>query len=615
LKTAGIIGGASIAGHAWWRGTASAALLQDIEYVTVFERGETQAYHTFRTPAVVRATDGTLLAFSGAHVNDAQDWGHVEMVLKRSSDGGRTWGPLQVVWADPPHKVANHVPVVDRETGRIHLYLIRTAGHVVGEDIINGTVSPQDAPRPHVLYSDDHGATWSAPVEITAEVKRPDMRHFVGGPGHGIQLTKGPHAGRLLVQGNHSVRPGEDGKPPVVGAHVIYSDDHGKTWRMGAIDRHDDGRVHPNETTLVELPDGTVYFNTRDQRGTDPGHRAATTSSDGGASFDAPFQVVPDLETPIVHGSLFRLADRVVFSCPGHVSAREDLSIWSSTDGATSWRKSVRLYDGPSGYSDLVELPDDVLGVIYENGPRFSTEPSLTYHKRLTFARVPMSAFDQPIPAPKMTPDTSGHGNHAIVDGAPRLIEGKYGGAMRLAGDYAEAPLTASLAVGSGPFTVAIWFRTSERRLQRIVQAYNYEEFPQWYLELGPGQDDAPGSAVVRGQIRTGTASGRVQKQGSFADGRWHHLALVRNETETILYVDGTPTTGAAIPGSVSAGAICGIRIGARVDGINNPVNGGVDEMYLFARALTATQIKALVDRNAPATTGMRLHLPLGKIR
>jgi len=605
-----------VGGRPW---TAYAAPSRGIERVTVFERGVTEGYHTFRTPGVVRAMNGTLLAFAGAHVNDAEDWGHVEMVLKRSTDGGRTWGPLRVVAADPPNKVANHVPVVDRMTGRVHLFVVRTAGHVVGSDIINGNVSPEDAPRPFVLYSDDHGVTWSDPVEITADVKLPDMRHYVGGPGHGIQLTKGRYAGRLLLAGNHSVLPPEGDKPPVVGSHVTYSDDGGETWQLGAIDRHDDGMVHPNETTLVELEDGTVYFNTRNQRGASPGHRAATTSSDGGTTFDAPFQIVPDLQTPIVHASLLELTrrtdgqQRIVFSAPGHPSSRENLTLWSSLDGADSWRQGLVLYDGPSGYSDLVEVVDterdSLLGVIFENGPRLSSEPYLSYHQRVSFARVPLQSLDLPSPPPATTPDKSGQGNHAIVSGSPRRVDGAFGRALELAGDYVEVPFAESLAIGNKSFTAALWFRTGDQRLQRIVHAYNYGEYPQWFIEI------APGSNVVRAQIQTDASLQRVTAQGNFANGEWHHVVLVRDAAAVTLYVDGRPTTGEPVAGSASAGALCGIRIGVRADGLNNPLVGAVDEVHLFDRALAADEVRALTTTNtAPDDGTLLLHLPIDEV-
>lgn len=204
FKTAGVIGGASLITIG---GRSVAAVAQPgastirpvditaaLDVVTVFERGETDDYHTFRIPVFVLATDGTLLAFAQGRVESPSDFGHAQLVLKRSADGGETWSELQVVAADPPNRVANQSVAVDQMTGRIHVFVVRTGGDVTGDEIVNDTVSPEDAPRPFVLHSDDHGATWSEWREITDDVKLPPMRHYVGGPTHGIQLTRGPHA-------------------------------------------------------------------------------------------------------------------------------------------------------------------------------------------------------------------------------------------------------------------------------------------------------------------------------------------------------------------------------------------------------------------------------------
>ncbi|MEQ7008303.1 sialidase family protein [Actinopolymorpha sp. B17G11] len=616
LKTIGLAGSASMFAAGMWSEVAHAASAHALERVTVFERGETADYHTFRIPLIVRAADGTLLAFAQGRVDSAEDFGHIQLVLKRSADGGRTWGPLQLVAADPPNRVANQSAVVDQVTGRIHLFVVRTGGDVTGDDIANDRVSPEDAPRPFVMYSDDHGVTWSDWREITSDVKVDGMRHYVGGPTHGIQLTTGPHAGRLLMPGNHNFLPQTDERPAVVGVHVIYSDDHGESWQIGgAIGEYDDGIVVPNETAVVELADGTVYFNTRNQRGTAFGNRAATTSSDGGATFDGPFQIVPDLITPIVSGSLLEATrrtdknERTIFAAPAHPSSRERLTLRSSLDGAASWRESLVVYDGPSGYSDLVEIvdePSSMLGVYYENGPRLSDDSALTYHKRLSFARVPMELLDVPIPSPSTTPEESGHGNTAVVSGRPRLVAGKFGRALHLAGDYVEIPLDPSIDLGDNPFTVALWFRTSDQRTQRIANAFNFESFPQWLIDISP--------ARLRCQVRTETALGTAQLAGNFADGNWHHVAMRRGDQQVLtLYLDGEPvaTADAPVGGSVSARALAGIRIGARMDGINNPFVGTVDEAYLFDRALTAAQIRDLtMDNTYPAGTAL-VHLPL----
>lgn len=618
LKTVGVAGAASMLTTGWT--TAAHAAPGRIEYVTVFERGETEDYHTFRIPAIVRAVDGTLLAFAHGRVNNAEDFGHSDVVLKRSTDGGRTWGPLQVVATDPPHKVGNQVPVVDEITGRIHLFFVRTAGHVTGDDVVQDRVTPEEAPRPHVIYSDDHGATWSEWREITDDVKLPGMRWYVGGPVHGIQLPKGPYAGRLVVPGNHNFLPATEEQPAVVGVHVVYSDDHGETWRIGgAIGEYDDGIIIPNETTVVELADGTLYFNTRDHQGTAPGNRAATTSTDGGTTFDGPFRIVPDLVTPIIQGSLLEMTrrtdrnERIVFSAPSHPSSRERLAIRSSVDGTSSWRESLLVDDGPAGYSDLVETADHtdnrMLGVFYENGPRYSEEPHLTYHKRITFARVPLQLLDVPIPPPSTTPDASGHGMTAVVSGSPKRIDGVFGRALELAGDYVEVPYDPFLDLGAGPFTATIWFRTSfDLRMQRILHAFNHGGFPQWRLEVT--------RTVLRARIITDAGSTTLEADASLRDGQWHHAALRRGDQNVLrLYVDGVPAAQVdAVPGSVSAGPQAGVRIGSRLDGINHPFVGAVDEVYLFDRALTSEQIRELATTNT-APEAPLFHLPLDIVR
>lgn len=587
-----------------------------VSVTTVFERGETTDYHSFRIPTLVHATDGTLLAITDGRVNDAEDFGFIEAVLKRSTDGGRTWGPLEVVASDPPNKIGSHVPVVDQTTGRIHVLFTRTAGHVTGDEIVNDLVSPEDAPRPFVIHSDDHGVTWSERRELTDDVKLPGMRHYVFGPVHGIQLARGSHAGRLVVVGNHNFLPATDEHPAVVGIHVIYSDDHGETWQVGgSIGEYDDGVVVPNETTVVELQDGTVYFNTRNQRGTASGNRAAAISTDGGTTISTRFEIVPELVTPIVQGSLLEAtrrtdrSERIVFSAPNHPSSRENLTLWSSLDGTSTWRKSLVVHDGPAGYSDLTKVSDEVIGVLFENGPRLTEDTPLTYHKRISFARVPLQALDVPIPPPATTPDASGNGNHANVGGTPKRVDGVFGRALEFAGHYVEVPSDAAIDVGADPFTAALWFKTSFERTQRLVHAYNYGGgFAQWWIEL------LPASGVLRASIRTDEGTTTVQTSGpSFAAGQWRHVAVRRGDQGVLtLYVDGQSVASTpAVGGSVSTGQLAGIRVGARLDGINNQFVGAVDEVYVFGRALNAGQIQELAATNRVGGEPALVHLPL----
>lgn len=595
-----------------------------IEQSTVFSRGQ-DGYHTFRIPAVVQAQDGTLLAFAEGRVDSPSDDGNIDIVVKRSDDGGKTWGPLQVIADAGADKFGNPVPIVDERTGRIVLNVTRTGGDVSGGDIRCGRADADQTRRSFMLYSDDHGASWSDPVEITADVKPSDWGHFVGGPGHGIQITQGEYAGRLVIPGNHSVTPAPDSDlsctdPRLLGAHALYSDDGGTTWHLGGTDTTPDGVVNPNENTVVELSDGTLYFNARDQHGTSTGARAATTSHDGGATFDSPYQEVPDLVTPVVQGSILGFSrdadrrERLVFAAPGHPTARENLTLWSSFDDAAEWTRGPVVYDGPSGYSDLAQIDGHGnarrLGVLYENGDRLGDGATLTYHQRISFARMIVPVLDAPSPPPVTTPDVSGNDFDAVVSGTPRRVDGVVGSGLRLAGDYVETPAEPALRFGDGPFTAAAWFRSDGTGQQAILWAYSgVGSDSKWWIRLEPDL------GRIRGHVNTGEESRFATADGDYADGEWHHVALSRDADAITLYVDGEPRgPAAAAAGSVSAGALTGIRVGSRVDGINNPLDGAVDEVWMFDQALDAAQIAALADGQAPAEAEPVLHLPLERI-
>lgn len=591
-----------------------------IAYATVFERGE-DGYHSFRIPAVAEAADGTLLAFAEGRVDGPGDDGDIDLVLKRSRDGGRTWGALSVVADDGGNKFGNPVPVVDRATGRVLLNTTRTGGGVSGQDVICGRATAEETRRSFVQHSDDNGATWSEPREITADVKRPEWRHFVGGPGHGTQLTRGAHAGRLVIPGNHSRAPEPGGACPdkhLFGGHALYSDDGGATWHLGGVDEVTDGTVIPNETSATELSDGTVYFNTRDQHGSSPGSRAATLSSDGGATFDTPYREVPDLLAPVVQGAVATLpaasdpARRLVFSAPRHATARENLTLRTSRDEGATWREGPQVHDGPAGYSDLVPAAGGV-GVLYENGDRTPVGDGLQpYHRRITYAHVPAPLLNTPPPRPATTPDASGHRRDAVVSGTPERVGGPFGRGLGLAGDYVETPAADELAFGTGPFTAAAWFRSTEGEQQQAVLWAHSEEGAdaKWWIRLEPDQNR------IRGHVNTGSENTFVSAPGDFADGRWHHVALTRDEAGVTLYVDGAPAAASGpVAGSVSANARTGIRAGARTGGINNPLVGAVDEVWLLDRALDAGQVARLAADNRAPRGGTVLHLPLGKVR
>ncbi|UZJ31643.1 sialidase family protein [Streptomyces endophytica] len=350
-------------------------------------RAGTEGYTSFRIPAVVRARSGAVLAFAEGRVSSAADSGDIDTVLKRSTDAGRTWGPLQVVARNGTGTAGNPAPVV-LAGGRVLLWTVHNAADATEDRIRRGAVPPADGRRVWLQHSDDDGATWSPPSELTDQVKRPDWRWYATGPGHALRLRHGPYAGRLLVPANHSTPPGDPAdtgtEPRYNGSHTLLSDDGGATWRIGAVDGDTHPTVAPNETTAAELPDGTVYLNTRSQAAA-AWHRADTVSTDGGESLRTPFRPQAGLAGPVCQGSVLHLDDHrtLLFSGPAHPDARALMTLRTSRDAGLTWRTVHTTGGLPAGYSDLVRLDRDTVGLLYETG-------DFSAYSTITFRRIPV---------------------------------------------------------------------------------------------------------------------------------------------------------------------------------------------------------------------------------
>ncbi len=337
------------------------------EPVEVFTAGE-RGYHTFRIPAVVRTNDGALLAFAEGRVNGSGDSGDIDIVLKRSTDGGASWGPLQVVADNGPGVFGNPTPVVERESGDVVLLCVRQPEDC-HENQIRGSV--KGSRDPWVLRSSDGGRIWSGPQPAGPQADRPDWRWYATGPCHAIQLKNGPHAGRLVAPANFSVAGGPENS--YLGAHLLLSDDGGRTWRIGAVDASHVGEntINPSETAVAELDNGWLYANTRDQHGESPETRAGTWSEDGGASFNAAFAPIRGLEGPVCQGALLDAGihegrETLLFSGPSDPGARKRLALRVSFGGGFDWKEARLLYPGAAAYSDLVALEPGRFGCLFE---------------------------------------------------------------------------------------------------------------------------------------------------------------------------------------------------------------------------------------------------------
>lgn len=346
-----------------------------LEKVDVFP-ANTNGIARYRIPGIVVTPKGTVLAYSEARRNSSSDWGEIEIHLRRSTDGGKTWEAAKHIahhgarLEGNPHKkkdggekeqtVNNPVAIVDRETGAIEfLYCINYA-------------------RCYAMRSTDDGLTWSTPLDVTATFepfrKHYDWKVIATGPGHGIQLK----SGRLVVP--IWLAYGKEGDHAPSAAATIYSDDHGKTWLAGDLAVPNNSEFgNPNETMLAELSDGRVMLVTRSV--SKPNRKIITTSPNGATGWSKP-AFHDQLWEPICMASITAHPSQpgtLIYSNPHTLKLdaegketpagrgkRENLSIKLSRDDGKTWPISKTLDAGPSAYSDLAVLPDGTVLCLWE---------------------------------------------------------------------------------------------------------------------------------------------------------------------------------------------------------------------------------------------------------
>lgn len=331
------------------------------EEQSLWESGA-DGYHTYRIPSLLVTKDGSVLAFCEGRKTGGGDHGDIDLLVKRSTDGGRTWSAHSIVYeegGDAKITIGNPCPVVDQSTGTIWMPLCR------------------DNKRVLITQSDDDGRTWSKPRDVSADVVGKDWVWVATGPGIGIQLQTGPHKGRLVIPSDHRRTLAD--KSSEWNSHMMYSDDHGATWKIGK-----PIQAGGNECQVVERADGSLLVNTRMQ-GHFQGLRGLATSTDGGETF-TPIAHEKQLPCPKCQGGMIRLSAAepnrlgpLLVSNPfppptddpkKPSGARVRLTLRISDDDGRTWSAGRRLYEGPSAYSCLAELADGTMLCIYEGGEK-----------------------------------------------------------------------------------------------------------------------------------------------------------------------------------------------------------------------------------------------------
>lgn len=331
----------------------------------------------FRIPGLVTTARGTLLAVYDVRYNSSKDLQeHIDIGLSRSVDGGRTWQRMRLPLSfgrqgglpEAQNGAGDPAILYDPTTHRA--WVVAAWCHGMGNRM--AWHSSMSGMEPHttgqlvMAYSDDDGKSWSEPINVTRQVKRPEWNFLLQGPGRGIAMKNGTVV--FAAQYIDAER--------MPHACLIYSDDHGRSWHL-----HEGARSNTTEAQVAELPSGDLMLNMRDNRG---GSRAVAVTADMGRTWTEHPSSRKTLREPVCMASLISVAaednvsgrDILLFSNPDNDSARRDMTVKISFDGGLTWpeENKVLLDAGDGwGYSCLTMIDRETVGILYESSQAHMT--------------------------------------------------------------------------------------------------------------------------------------------------------------------------------------------------------------------------------------------------
>lgn len=324
---------------------------------------------TYRIPGFATTNKGSLIAVYDVRRKSGADLqGDIDVGMSRSVDGGNTWEAMKVImdlkeWGGKPQDengIGDPCVLVDKKTNTIWVAAVWAHGHPGKRNwhASKPGMKPQETSQFVLVKSEDDGLTWSDPINITSQIKDPKWQLLLQGPGKGITMRDGT----LVFPAQFK----DEKRMPH--STIIYSKDHGKTWNIGS-----GAKSNTTEAQVVELNDGSLMLNMRDNRG---GSRSVYVTKDMGKTWQKHVSSRSALPEPVCMASLIKhfSSDKksvLVFSNPATSKGRHNMTLKVSEDEGINWpEKYHTLYhqSGCYGYSCLTSIDKKTIGVLYEGG-------------------------------------------------------------------------------------------------------------------------------------------------------------------------------------------------------------------------------------------------------